>query len=181
MTPYRIAERYAKALIESIPDDTALDPALQAMNDAAGLEDNHEFRSLLANPALPLETRLAVLDELLAQMETPTVVANMIRLLLRRGRLRDIGRVATTFRGLVDARLGRVTARVTTAVPLQPDQESMLKASLEGFAGKQVLIESEVDPAVVGGAVARFGHTVIDGTLRSRLERLKRVIASHER
>jgi F-type H+-transporting ATPase subunit delta len=94
-------------------------------------------------------------------------------LLLDRDRmfaLRDISRELTV---MIDRRANRVNATVTSAVPLSPVQVKQLQASLEKLSGKQVVLQHEQNPDLLGGLVARVGDIEYDGSLRSQLERLR--------
>lgn len=181
MSAYLIAERYAKALNASIADDAELDAIQNALLEAAEVvRDHHDFRTLITNPAVPLEKRLTALNDLLNQMKAPDTVAGLVRVLLRRGRILELPRVALFFHELADARLNRVGAEVTTAVPLQDEEREKLRKSLTAYSGREIRMTTQVDPAIVGGVVARIGDTVIDGSLRTRLARLKQSLISHD-
>jgi F-type H+-transporting ATPase subunit delta len=78
------------------------------------------------------------------------------------------------FAGLAEERTGTVSARVRSAVPLDQAQADRLRQRLGAFTGRQVRLEIEVDPAVGSGAVVQVGDTIIDGTVATRLERLRR-------
>ena len=79
-----------------------------------------------------------------------------------------------------DARLGRITAQVGSAVALSDAQCERISASLAKYSGKEVRIEYAVDPALMGGVTARIGGTVIDGSIRTRIERLKQSLLAEE-
>lgn len=179
MSAYLIAERYAKALNAAIANDTALDEAQQSLGDLARVVlDHHDFRTLVTNPAITLERRGAALDEVLRRMSVPDTVASLVRVMLWRGRIVELPRVSAYFHELVDARLNRVGAEVVTAVPLKADEEASLRKSLTAYAGRDIRMTTQIDPAIVGGVVARIGDTVIDGSLRTRLARLRQRIVS---
>jgi F-type H+-transporting ATPase subunit delta len=76
--------------------------------------------------------------------------------------------------------LERVGAEVTTAIPLNDEETARLKKSLAVYAGREIRMTTTVDPAIVGGVVARIGDRIIDGSLRTRLARLKQNVISHD-
>ena len=82
--------------------------------------------------------------------------------------------VSAEFRRIEEQVLNRVSVEVTTAVPLEPALRKRLAESLEKFTGKSVRLEPKVDPAVLGGARARIGSVVYDGTVASRLQKLRK-------
>jgi F-type H+-transporting ATPase subunit delta len=182
MKNYRIAERYARGLSRVIEDDATLESALQALEDFSEvLRQSHDLRSVLLNPAFDTGQRSAVLADVLARLEVGPPVANLLAVLLRRGRMAMLEDVATVFGTLADERLNRVLARVTTPQPLDDAERARTRAALERWSGKTVRLRCRVDQEVLGGMVARIGSTVIDGTLRSRLTQLRTALLADER
>ncbi|HEO70310.1 MAG TPA: ATP synthase F1 subunit delta [Candidatus Hydrogenedentes bacterium] len=181
MKNYLIAERYAKGLSASIADNEALDAARAALDDLADLyASHHDLRSALANPAIDRTRRKAVLNEVLGVLQPPPAVRRLAEILLERGRIALLPDVARVLGMLVDDRLHRVTAEVIAAMPLDDAQEARIRDALLKFSGKTVRLHASVDPEVLGGAVARIGGTVIDGSLRSRMERMKKALLAQE-
>ena len=99
-------------------------------------------------------------------------------MLLHRERLQLLPDIARSFRGRHNAARGIVTAHVTTAVPLDDVTEAELAARLSRYVNQQVQIEATVDPNIMGGVVARIGDTLLDGSVRGRLEALRRRLAA---
>jgi len=181
MKNYLIAERYAKALSNSIPDAAQLDAAMTALQRVRDLYvAEHDLRITLANPAIDVKKRAAVLADVLRAEAIAPVVARLAEVLLRRGRIAILPDVATVFATQVDKRLNRVTAAVRTAVPLTDDQRARLQAALARFSGKTVHLACDVDRTILGGVVARMGGQVLDGSLRTRLERMKTALLAKE-
>lgn len=181
MSAYLVAERYAKALSASIRSESELEAAQQALADLADVvHQHHDLRTLMTNPAITLDRRLTALNDLLIAMNAPDAVAGLARVLLRRGRILELPRVAAFFHELADARLNRVGAHVTTAIELRGDERDRLRKSLEAYSGRNVRMTTRVDPEIIGGVVARIGDTVIDGSLRTRLARLKQSLHSND-
>ncbi len=98
---------------------------------------------------------------------------NFALLLLERGRISALPAIARAYKQLVDERLGRVQATVTSAQPLDPATAASVQRALEKRTGKRVVITSNVDPSLIGGVVARVGDLVFDGSLKSKLEALR--------
>lgn len=182
MKHYRIAERYARGLDQSLADNDALEAALTHLEDMAeALRESQDLRSVLLNPAIDTDQRLAALRDLAARLGVAGPAATLIEVLLRRGRLALLEDVATVFGTLADARLNRVLARVTTPLPLDDTDRARAREALERWSGKTVRLRCRVDPEVLGGMVARVGGTVIDGTVRSRLARMRAALLAEER
>jgi F-type H+-transporting ATPase subunit delta len=105
-------------------------------------------------------------------------VENLVQLLLRRGRIEELPRVAAQFRRLDEARQGITHATATSAAALSPDEIRALTERLESTTGGRIVLDVQVDPSLLGGLVVRVGDRLIDGSVRGRLERLRNQLIS---
>jgi F-type H+-transporting ATPase subunit delta len=140
----------------------------------ASLEQDDVLVRLLESPKLPFSDKVRLLSERLADINP--LVLNLVCLLVARGRLGLLGEIAEEYQRLLDSYRGIEPAEVITAVPLEDEDKRKLEERLSDIAGKKVIIYPKVDPALVGGIVARFGGKLLDGSTRSRLEALKKEI-----
>jgi F-type H+-transporting ATPase subunit delta len=171
------ARRYAEAAFAIAERDGTTDAWLEQLNRVAQLAQDEPAARLLVNPAVPLERRIAVTDEILDR-NAPPPLRNLVQLVLRRGRVELLPGVAAEFRRLVNRRAGITTAVATSASELPPDEVKELSERLERLTGGKVELELRVDESLLGGIVVRVGDRLIDGSVRSRLERLRsRVVA----
>ena len=181
MKNYLIAERYARGLSLSIKDNAELEAAAAALTDfGEAFDEIRDLRNVLSNPAIDNESRAAVLKAALEGKDMPGTVERLLEVLLRRGRISEVADVAKVFRALVDERLGRVRARVCTALPLDEAQEARMAAALAKRSGKDVRLVCVVDPEILGGAVAEIGGMVLDGSVRAQLEGLRMALYAEE-
>ncbi len=181
MKDFLLAERYAGALLGTIEDDARLDGIGQALNELVeSITANHDLHTCLANPAITIEARERVLDEVLQKAGAPDEVKRLLHILLERGRIEWIETVAMVFEQLVDERLNRVTATVTAAHEISEANRRQIQEGLERFSGKQVRIKVQEDPGIIGGIIAEIEGTVIDGCLRSRVQRIKEQLIAQE-
>jgi len=134
----------------------------------------------MSNQALAKEPRARVLDDLLERMGADNEVRQLARLLFSKDRQATLPPIVEEFAAIVDDRLNRVTAHVTSAAPLTDEQRTRLATALTRFSGKDVRLQCDVDPDLIGGVVARIGGQVIDGSLRTRLEQLKYELIAQE-
>jgi F-type H+-transporting ATPase subunit delta len=171
------ARRYAEAAFEVATRDDAVERWRTELDMAAAVTAGPGIGHALANPAVPFETRLAAVRDSLERAVSPGVL-NLISLLLRRGRIEQLPRVAAEFRRLDNARQGITAATATSATPLTPDEVRALTARLEAMTGGRIELELQVDPSLLGGLVVRMGDRLIDGSVRGRLERLRNQLAS---
>lgn len=135
-----------------------------------------ELRVALADRALPIERRQALLDALLAERAYPATLALVQQLVSQpRGRTLDIG--LEEFSRLAAERRQRLVAHVETAVPLDEVRRTRLEGALRAAYGRDVRLNIEVVAEVVGGIRVRVGEEVIDGTVAHRLAEAKRRLA----
>jgi len=165
---------YAEALFAVAKETNAVDAVLE---DLAEVErvfvDNAKFETLIESPKVTREDAERMLRSAFeGQIAKP--VLNLLLVLLKRGRQRAVPQVAEAFRALVDADRRQRRVAITTAKPIEPAHVEKLAHTLSQKTGQRVLLETAVDPALLGGAVARVGDTVIDGSLRTGLALLAR-------
>jgi len=139
------------------------------------LEGSDELREALTDPAIPVARRQQIVEDLLGGKASSTTVA-MISLVVGTGRARDLPAIISQLVEMSAAEANKAVAEVRTAVPLNQDQRERLATALGEATGLQVEIKAIVDPAVMGGVVAQVGDTVIDGSVRTRLDRLRKVL-----
>lgn len=171
------ARRYAEAAFEVAMRDGTLETWRAELDLAAGVVSDERVLAVLANPAIAAEKRAAMVEDILGPNVSRPVL-NLIQLMLRRGRIDQLARVAAEFRRLDDERQGITHATATSAAPLEPDEIRALTARLEQTTGGRVALEVEVDPSLLGGLVVRVGDRMIDGSVRGRLERLRNQLVS---
>jgi len=172
-----VAKRYAKALVEVAAEGGQLEtigrelPALAALFPA-----EPEVTQFFQNPGIPLRKKEETLQALCDRMQLSPLLSRFLHLLLSRHRMQALPAVARIYQDLMDERLGRVRASVTTAVPLPTELEEELRLKMQGLLGRSVLLEAKVDPAILGGVVAQVDSTVYDGSLRTQIQHLHRYL-----
>lgn len=170
------ALRFAEAAFAVARDTNTLDAWLGALEQASSLYDNHAAGLFLTSPVEPAEKKQAVLKELLPGVSAE--VQRFLAILARRDRLELVPEIATQFRRLVNEARGIAVAQVTTAIAIDDRQKAVIASRLGRRLGKTVVLEERVDPSILGGVIAQVGDTVIDGSIRGRLERLRRTLTA---
>jgi F-type H+-transporting ATPase subunit delta len=170
------ALRFAEAAFAVARDTNELDAWLAALEQASVVFDNPAAALFLSSPVEPAEKKQAVLAELLPGI--PPTVTNFFAILAHRDRLDLIPQIVPAFRRLLNEYRNVVVADVTTAVPLDERQKAQIAARLGRRLGKTVALETHVDLTILGGVVAQVGDDVIDGSVRGRLERLRRALTA---
>jgi F-type H+-transporting ATPase subunit delta len=141
----------------------------------ASLVSNHEMLArTLANPAIPVQRKRGVVEQLIARAGAMSpVVSKLLVLLADRDRLALLPDIASAYEARLMDEAQVVRAQVTTAVELPADRIGQLQHGLARATGRQVQLETRIDPSIIGGAVARIGSTVYDGSVTTQLEKVK--------
>lgn len=168
------AKRYAQAVFQIALEKGELDRWQSDLKKIASLQQDDVLVTLLESPKVPFGDKVRLLSERFADVNP--LALNLVCLLVARGRLGLLGEIAEEYQRLLDNYRGIEPAEVVTAVPLEDEDKRKLEERLSDVAGKKVIIYPKVDPALVGGIVARFGGKLLDGSTRSRLEALKKEI-----
>lgn len=170
-----VATRYARALFEVSVTEADPQKVEQDVSEFADLLAKHEvLGKMLLNPAVSTSRKRAVVSAITARADGMTpAVARFLILLAERDLLRVMPQVVDAYRERLRDHLKLVQAEVMTAEPLRPDRTEALRRSLTAATGKQVSLVTRVNPAILGGVVARVGGTVYDGSIARQLERMK--------
>lgn len=168
-----IARRYARALLEAVGDNFETAHA-DLMAFVASLDASPEATAFFADPTVRKEKKVALIEKLIESAKPQPMIANLLRLLASRDRLPIVSDIARVFDAMVDERLGRVKARVRSAVELTEDETRRLREALSRATRKEVELELGVDASLLGGMVAEVGSTVFDGSMRTQLAMLRK-------
>jgi len=139
------------------------------------LGGSEELLSTLTDAQVPVARRQQIVEDLLAGKVSKSTVAT-VSMVVATGRARDLTGIADELVALGAAEGGRDVAVVRSAIDLTDDQKARLAAALQKAVGKSVDVRVVIDPSVLGGLVAQVGDTVIDGSVRRRLDLLKQAI-----
>lgn len=141
------------------------------------LETSPELRSTLTDPQLPLERKRAVVAGLLSGRASSLTVG-LAEFLLGQNLASDLGSIASALADQAAASRNRQVAEIRSAIPLDEETVARLTAALARVTGATLEVKTIVDPAVVGGIVARVGDTIIDGSVAAKLASLRQVLQS---
>jgi len=166
-----IARPYARAAFAEARADQALEPWSQALAVASQVVTDPRVENLLGNPHVTAE-ELAQLVIGIAGGQLGAHGENFVRTLAANRRLGYLPQIAAQFDILKDAAQGVADVTVTSAAALNATQQQQLAAALEKRLKRSVRLHCELDPSLIGGAVVRSGDLVIDGSLRTRLDRI---------
>ena len=150
--------------------------ALELFRFARLLEREPALRAALTDPALPVERKSGLLRDLLGGKAQPTTV-RLVEIAVTRPRGGSLEHTLEELSRLAAQRRSRYVAQVRVAAPLDAAQETRLSASLARIYGREVQLQVDVDPSVVGGVEVRVGDEVLDGTVKHSLDQVRRRLA----
>lgn len=175
MSEPTVVTRYARAIVELAVEANAEDAiqrdlasVVEAMAAGQG-----ELGAAIASPVFSADERRAVLGKVLDVEGVHALSRNFLFTLADRGRVGLLPDITRKVMETLDARAGRVRVEVRTTEPLSPELAAEIRAAFEKSTGKTVLLETRIDPSLLGGMVARLGGRVYDASLRTRLNDLK--------
>lgn len=176
-----LARRYAKALADVAAEQQALEAVgrdLRAVVET--MKRTREVAAFFQSPAVPLTDKRRVLRTIAEGVGAKSLTANFLNLILEKRRLPHLGEMALAYEELTDERLGRGKATVTSAVPLSEPIVHGLQERLRTATGKEIYLETRVDPSIVGGFVAQIGSTIYDGSVRTQLKKVRERLLKSE-
>ena len=170
------AKRYARAVFELAQEEGQVDAWAERLEYVRGIFAVPEVGGVLDNPTITVERREEAVTALLGDKAGREAV-NLARLLVESGRVHQVEEIAEEYSLLADEAAGRVRVTATTAVDLTDPQKQSLGRNLSAGLGKEVRLTARVDPAILGGLVVQTGDRVIDASLATRLQQLRRRLA----
>jgi F-type H+-transporting ATPase subunit delta len=168
------ATRYARALLDVALQEA--DPASvdRGLADFAGaMASSPELTQAMTNPSVPAAARRGIVAAIVQRLAPPTPAAKLLALLAERDRMALLPEVLEVYRELVLDHQRIVKANVRSAVPLPMGDIAALQVRLSEATGRQVQVETTVDPSLIGGLVAQIGSTVYDGSVRTQLQKMR--------
>jgi F-type H+-transporting ATPase subunit delta len=166
-----VARPYAQAVFQLARDAQSLDAWSETLALAAAVAVDAEMQPLLDSPRLT-ETQLGELFAAICGKGLSAEGRNFIRLLAENRRLVVLPEIARLYEALRNEAEGAIQAHLITAFPVTEEQKAVLTKALKQRLGREIQLESTVDPTLLGGAIIRAGDLVIDGSVQGKLERL---------
>ena len=181
MTSRAAGIRYARALFDVARKEGDVQQAGRDLSGFAHLVASHDvLPRVFSNPAIPVQRKRALVEQLLARVgSVSAIVGKLLILLADRDRLALLPEIAAAYQNRLMEHAKVVRAEIVTAVGLPADRVAALQQGLADATGRQVQLESRVDPSIIGGAIAKVGSTVYDGSVTRQLARMKDALTAH--
>jgi F-type H+-transporting ATPase subunit delta len=168
-----VARRYARALHALASEARRAEPVAEELAAFAELlGQDRELREVLLRPWVKASTKRGIVLEVAGRLGVSPLTRNFLALVAQRRRLDVLREILVAYRARVDEAAGRIRARVKSAAPLSDAERAALRERLGRRLGKTVLLETEVDPALLGGFVAEVGSQVLDMSVAGQLSAL---------
>ena len=169
-----VAERYASALFELAVSEKKIAPVEKDLDRlAALLAGSDDLMRLVKSPAFSADDQMAAIGAVLDKAKISGLVGNFIRVVASNRRLFAVPDMLRSFKQKLAEHRGETSAEVTVAQALTADQTKQLKATLKGVVGKDVALDIEVDPSLLGGMIVKIGSRQIDTSIKTKLSSLK--------
>jgi F-type H+-transporting ATPase subunit delta len=175
-----VTNTYARAFADVVMS-MRLDAAVtltEAQQMAAMARDNDNLREVWDAPSISAEKKRAVLDGIVKSAEISRPVRNFLAVLIDHRRTRFLSEIVAQFEQELNQRLGFAEAEITTSRELSPAERASIEADLAQLTSKKIRARYAQDPAILGGAIARVGSTVYDGSVKGQLEKIRQQLTS---
>ncbi len=178
MTGGVVGRRYAKALLNLAGSDKNIGEIGEQLMEVANMfQENTGLRSIMLDPKISKEKRIAVIGELTKKMECQELVNRYCRYLTDRNRFDIIADISSAYDGLASKKLGKATAYVVVAEELSQKEQNLLQKQLAEYTGKKITLSVEVDTAILGGVITSIDSLVLDGSIKNKLNLIRETIS----
>jgi F-type H+-transporting ATPase subunit delta len=172
-----LSRRYTKALFQLAREAGQEDKIGQEIESFLGAYTGSELQRVLTNPAFGIDDRKRTLIQVSNQLQLSILAIHFLLLLLERDRLTYLASIAALYRRLLNETKGRVDAKVVSPGSLEAVMVDGLRDVLHRISGKEIVLQQETDPSLIGGVLVEFEGKVYDGSVRTQLEKMKQRIA----
>ncbi len=170
----KAGEIYGRSLYDLAKEEGVTEGILREMDEVNGIfRENPDYIRLLSEPSIPKKERLGLLDEAFGT-DINIYLLNYLKLLTEKGFLREFGSSLKTFRSIYNKDNGIAEAVVVSPGGLKEEEKAKLKERLEAITGKSIVLSEKKDPEVLGGVKVLVDGKLFDGTVRGRLDEIKR-------
>ena len=170
------AKRYARAVFDLAQEEGHLEEWRERLSGLTHALSDEAVAAVLTNPTIPVDTRIELIGVPSKGLDDESI--NLAKLLIESNRVREIGAIADEYEALADDAAGRVRATETTAIALTAHDRDRVADELSTRLGKEVRLQVEVDPTILGGLKLQYGDHLVDASVATRLQQLRRALAA---
>jgi F-type H+-transporting ATPase subunit delta len=170
------AKRHAQAVFQLALQNNEVEKWRAELITIATALSDPQLLAILENPKVHLGDKEQLIHKCLPELSQ--LATNFVYLLIAKQRLGILTQIVAEYERMADDHRGLEHAKVTTAIPVDEIEQKMLEERMAAMTGKQIVLTIEVDPAIVGGFVARIGDSLIDGSTKAKLEALKKKLVT---
>ena len=176
-----VSRRYAKALILIGKEDGQAEQYNTELKGVVDLFQAHEnLESALTNPLFNKNERKNVLSAVLEKTDFSDIIKSFLMLLFDKGRIGFLREIASLYKAFADELKGVVKASIVSATELSSDAVEKIREALSAKTGKNIVLDVEQDPNLIGGVVTRIGDLVLDGSVRTQLINMREILKKGE-
>jgi len=169
-----IADRYATALFDLAKDQGALDTVESDLGDLSGmLSESEDLDRLVRSPVIARAEQASAMAAVLDKAGVGALVRNFVGVVANNNRLFALKSIITSYKAMMAAHRGEVSAEVVAAQPLDDEQKSRVADALKTAIGQDVNIDVRIDESLIGGMVVRVGSRMVDMSLATKLQGLR--------
>ena len=166
-----IARPYAEAVFGRASESNELDQWSDTLGLLAAVVEDKKVAAAISNPKVESDQRVSLMLDICGK-HLDSEAQNLVRLLVRNGRLSVLPEIALIYEGLKNESQGKLDVEIVSAYEVTKAQETSLAAALKERLGRDIQMTSEVDKELIGGVIIRAGDLVIDGSVQGRLRKL---------
>jgi F-type H+-transporting ATPase subunit delta len=172
-----LARRYSKALFQLARDAGQEEKIGQEVEQFYAAYLDSELQQVLTNPAFSVDTRKKILTQVAGSQQLAPLTVHFLSLLLDRDRLAHLTGIVSHYRQLLNEAKGRVEAKVVAPSELESAMVEQIRRQLGIISGKEVILQQETDPSLLGGLLIELQGKVYDGSVLTQLEKMKQRVA----
>ena len=171
------ARRYAKALMDLARRDGLIaEIGAQLQEHQALLRANVQLQRVFENPSIDIQVKANILTTLFERTQPVLLLRRFLLLLVAKDRMRQLDSICMQYARMADEELHRIVAQVTTAVDLDAQQRQAVAQKIAATTQRDVVLETHIDPSILGGLVVRINNIIVDGSLRGQLARIHQAL-----
>lgn len=168
-----IANRYAEALFQIGEEEKLTDMLYQELSEIVNLiKVNQDLFSILKSPVISKKEKISLIDNIFED-KININIKNFLKILIEQDRISFISDISDSYKELLNEKNNILEGFVISAIPMKKEEIKELEEKLSEKYNKNVTLENKVDKSILGGILVRLGNEEIDGTVKTRLDKMK--------